>query len=587
MLPLVSPPAMQPYALVRRVSFKSVVIMEQRGVLVAIAGRRDGVRVYALEEIKKAIEWRIDVEVRRERDKQRREHVKKRTVDQSIDFSRDSNDKIRKASLSTPPPGEPTSKANLVRKNSQHELPIPPSPPPVPLIPRSATRKARKRVSSPSSSISAIPRQPLEEPPPYAGPSEIVPPPILVGRPSLSLTQRTRGGSISNVLTQAPGIRNSEEHSQSQDDSKADWTNSSDDEAINAVASGPSGIYLDERTSATLSAGSGHPAGSPQLLATTPQAVSVPVINRTTTQTTIRRNRPSNLDLTLTRSTPAPPPEPSPAPTLLSLQQVLTETPSNNTPPNPETPFVEPDEEDEEVDGHISLAQALLESRIPDLPPIGSSRAQEPILITPSSSTPQIPQLLSNSQSSLGRNSGTNNNSKNRRRRWSIMISSPSTETTNEPPATAPAAGARAGVHLSRSNSVRSISSQTLAQRSATEPLPPVPALPPPPLPTATLSNPLVPPASAPSTSRSSRFLPRLINHVFHGRSSDERPALTSSPIEASDGNRWTSSIHHQAPPPKLEYVKLPGTKGALLIKAVETAKKRYAATRKQFCDVI
>jgi hypothetical protein len=28
-------------------------------------------------------------------------------------------------------------------------------------------------------------------------------------------------------------------------------------------------------------------------------------------------------------------------------------------------------------------------------------------------------------------------------------------------------------------------------------------------------------------------------------------------------------------PPPKLEYVKLPGTKGALTIKSVETAKKR------------
>jgi hypothetical protein len=28
-------------------------------------------------------------------------------------------------------------------------------------------------------------------------------------------------------------------------------------------------------------------------------------------------------------------------------------------------------------------------------------------------------------------------------------------------------------------------------------------------------------------------------------------------------------------PPPKLEYVKLPGTKGALMVKAVETAKKR------------
>ena len=32
----------------------------------------------------------------------------------------------------------------------------------------------------------------------------------------------------------------------------------------------------------------------------------------------------------------------------------------------------------------------------------------------------------------------------------------------------------------------------------------------------------------------------------------------------------------HHAPAPKLEYVKLPGTKGSVMIKAVETAKKRY-----------
>ena len=36
--------------------------MEERGVLVAIAGRRVGVRVYALGEVRRAVEWRIDVE---------------------------------------------------------------------------------------------------------------------------------------------------------------------------------------------------------------------------------------------------------------------------------------------------------------------------------------------------------------------------------------------------------------------------------------------------------------------------------------------------------------------------------------------
>ena len=51
--------------------------MEERGALVAIAGRRDGVRVYALEEVRRAVEWRIDVEVRKERDRRRREEMKK------------------------------------------------------------------------------------------------------------------------------------------------------------------------------------------------------------------------------------------------------------------------------------------------------------------------------------------------------------------------------------------------------------------------------------------------------------------------------------------------------------------------------
>ena len=38
------------------------VVMEGRSVLVAVAGRRDGARVYASEELRRAVEWRIDVE---------------------------------------------------------------------------------------------------------------------------------------------------------------------------------------------------------------------------------------------------------------------------------------------------------------------------------------------------------------------------------------------------------------------------------------------------------------------------------------------------------------------------------------------
>jgi len=73
-LPLPGQPVQVPiksYALIRRVSFKSCVVMEERGVLVAIAGRGDGVRVYALEEVRRAVEWRVDVEVRKEMDRWR------------------------------------------------------------------------------------------------------------------------------------------------------------------------------------------------------------------------------------------------------------------------------------------------------------------------------------------------------------------------------------------------------------------------------------------------------------------------------------------------------------------------------------
>ena len=47
--------------------------------------------------------------------------------------------------------------------------------------------------------------------------------------------------------------------------------------------------------------------------------------------------------------------------------------------------------------------------------------------------------------------------------------------------------------------------------------------------------------------------------------------------VEQADGARKSSGTPTAvaAPAPKLEYVKLPGTKGALMIKAVETSKKR------------
>jgi hypothetical protein len=73
--------------------------------------------------------------------------------------------------------------------------------------------------------------------------------------------------------------------------------------------------------------------------------------------------------------------------------------------------------------------------------------------------------------------------------------------------------------------------------------------------------------------SRSSRFIPKIISNAF-SRRSDER-GLPSTAI-AIEADKWLNVPQQQpAAPPKLEYVKLPGTKGALLIKAVETPKKR------------
>jgi hypothetical protein len=520
--PLVSPPAPQPYALVRRVSFKSVLVMEQRGVLVAIAGRRDGVRVYALQEVKKAIEWRIDAEIKREREKHRRETVKKAAV--RLNDSQDFSDKFRKASMSTPPPGESDHvRANLLRKSSHHVLPVPVVPPPAPLIPRSATpRTPRKRKSS------SMQIPPSGRPPPYT-PSESNARP-LQSRPSC-VSLRSPIGNIFN----------SPEESRAQGDRKAEWVESSDDEAIDVVAA--SGSHLDERTSATLA--------SNCALTSTPIVTQAEMSTVRNLTRSLRTRRPSNLDLSLTRPNTIPASEPSPVPTLLSLRQALIQ---------PTTPFMEVDDE-EDVDGHISLAQALIESRIPDLPPIGTRYPQEPILIVPSSvprsaTTDSLSLRTAHGHDSISRSSINSRH----RRRWSIMISSPASETPHDhllPTPTRPLTASSLSDRFARSPSRPSIGSPSTP--------PELPSLP-------SLSD--LPPIQPLRPSRSSRFLPRILN-AFHGRRSDERfPLPIQSTTESGEGLKWTNGTF-QTPPPKLDYVKLPGTKGALLIKAVETAKKR------------
>ena len=83
---------------------------------------------------------------------------------------------------------------------------------------------------------------------------------------------------------------------------------------------------------------------------------------------------------------------------------------------------------------------------------------------------------------------------------------------------------------------------------------------------------------STSTTPTHSRFIPRIISNAFHSRRSEEQPqALIVKTSETADAGRRTAGTPTagQAPPPRLEYVKLPDTKGALMVKSVETAKKR------------
>ncbi|KAG2023310.1 hypothetical protein CC2G_000978 [Coprinopsis cinerea AmutBmut pab1-1] len=583
-LPLSSPPAPQPYALVRRVSFKNVVVMEQRGVLVAIAGRRDGVRVYALEEVKKAIEWRIEVEIKRERDRLRRENVKKSATVRSIDAIdlRELSEKPPRNFLSTPPPGETdTRRPNILRKSSHGSIPVPvPTnvPPQLPLIPRPPVARPRQKPRSSSVQLPPTPpiaaRHPSEDPPPYVqeepASSQAS---LLRPQPSaVSLRARTRGNSITNVLAGRPRSTSREPQS------KVDWAESSEDEAIDIVAAGASGSQaLDERTSATLSA-SRASAGLPPVLA------QPPVVHTRHRSGTLRRNRPSNLDLSLALPAASMQPPPSPAPTLLSLRQALAQSASldgdREGGEEPTDPALGEDDEGDETDGRISLAQALLESRLPELPPLGTTRPQEPILLATTNdrveSPPGSPVGNWNGRNTQGTTDTSPSTSRRRRRRWSVLNinsnegDSPQADAQQipNPPLTAPATE-RSPHRFTRSHSFRSNRSQPAS--ISTTPDPPSSAYPP------SLSSQRTTTPVTNLARSATRYFPRIISNAFHGRRSEERAAL---PAHASDSETTKPSVQssNQAPPPKLEYVKLPGTKNALMIKAVETAKKSFLA---------
>ncbi|KAI1797760.1 hypothetical protein LXA43DRAFT_877491 [Ganoderma leucocontextum] len=611
-LPLVSPPAPQPYALVRRAAFKSVVVMEHRGVLVAIAGRRDGVRVYALEEVRRMVEWRMEVEIRREKEKARREEVKRPITAISLIQTENSEkrESTEKQAVIVPAGVNDKKSVQLGRRSS---VAVPPGQPRPPVI---RTQKSR------TSSTRSAPPEPAGPPPAYSNSPparEHDLPPMSTPAPAPTVAPprtRSRATSVSEVLAGTMSRRhtttNVNGERDPEDDTKGDWA-SSDDEAINVMAAPSGSQLLDERTSAmaAASAATASSTGSTARGDMTRSQTAPSLGSRSN-----RRSRPANLDLSLTRSNTnvIQGPPPSPTPTLLTLQQAL----SIGSNPRDEGSMMSPEfdgdadgEEDEDAEPNpsspttptrerITLAEALFESRLPDIPPAGSRQEQEPIIISSNGNAegdaPASPRT-SESNSTFTRQS-TGDQSNRRRRRWSVLggvFSNPSSQSQAsiptarelpilpppQPPSAPPEMRARRNV-LVRSHSGRV--HQTASNVAATPGRPPRrPSTSPGPNSNgnvtqismdASPSPSLIQPPSAGSSH--SRFLPRILTNALARRSDDVPPIPRTAGVGSDRPMNFPPPPH--APAPKLEYVKLPGTKGAVAVKAVETAKKSFLA---------
>jgi len=262
--------------------------MEHRGVLVAIAGRRDGVRVYALEEVKKAVEWRIDVEVRRERERSRRAESKKAGPGNSSFDQRDSSEKRGKLSLSTPPAAE-------IQQNTKFTL-------------RSISGPATPKKPRPPTIQQLSPFPPAGHPPPYTSVPDNRPPlrnqcsSVSVNiarsrRSSLSLVVVPPVSPLSSSISNAATVT----ASNAPDISKnSDWLEASDDEAIDVLTAGASGSQaLDERTSSI-------PPPRDDDHHHNMSSTTAPLPVRSHAVQSHRRNRPPNLDLNNSRTNAGP-----------------------------------------------------------------------------------------------------------------------------------------------------------------------------------------------------------------------------------------------------------------------------------------
>ena len=580
-LPLVSPPAPAPYALIRRVSFKSVVVMEHRGVLVAISGRRDGVRVYALDEIKKAVEWRLDVEIRREREKLRREEAKRVPPRDSASNDAFSLEKLSLANMdkNSSVRGSPSTATALSSRKGSHR--------------RKAKTPPRTPIQTMFSPPPAIGHSPLGPPPSYMS---VTPPSQPLRQRSTSSFQLARGRStsVSDVLRGTISRRGTgvvEMDNNRDADVKADWMEEShsDDEAINVVAAGASGSQaLDERTSSivpvesTTSNVSGMDGAASRRVR--------PVSTTTLTPTGFRRaRRPSELDLSRVHVDPRPAIPPSPTPTLLTLRQALAASPPTGpahtvnpmSPPLTVSPIPDRDPEDDDENENrtptnepISFAQALLESRLPDLPPPGTRLPQRAILITQShlvatgeEDVPSSPVSL-NSQNSHHRQSNETPSTRRRRRRWSVL-GGILPGATGQPDVQLPTTplpwesqDSRTREHPDQQPPSSSIPISPAQSRSSDVAAHPLPV----------------------SAQHHSRFFSRILGNPFSHRRSEDGVVPVQYMEHAEGAVRKQGLTPPPAPAPKLEYVKLPGTKGSIMIKAVETRKKRQVIPFVQHC---
>ncbi|KIO24895.1 hypothetical protein M407DRAFT_8709 [Tulasnella calospora MUT 4182] len=656
-MPLNGSLAPQPYALIRRVAFKSVLVMEERGVLVAIAGRREGVRVYSLDEVRKAVEWRIHAEVEKERERYEGmggewEHVQKAffgsawpaQLEDGKEDSPISAGLPSKLSIDSPHEGPPlrgvstpfvpTSPAQPAQEAAPSPRPrrssLPPSPPPpyVSLSPTASTSEQSPGQTSNSTATPTAPSQPTTQASPFnKSPDNLAVPEEAAG-PS-----RTRNPSISTLSpptpahTIVPPTTNDEEEQANEkgkgvdrtggpladDEKELERTVDSDDEALDPVAAGPS-----PRASTSLSL-SGVEDGTPdsptevgedfisfaQALAES-RLPSVPPLSA-------GQNRSSTVPLVVKPAVPAS--------SIISALAASRNSMSSSqldfnaiarlgNPPIPTPPPVPPVPNE--------TPQAAKKRRRFSMVPFnkasgGNNKNNRSSVMPLAAASASTPNLMEPGPSSAQANGGFS----------PPAVPTPFSRLAEPlPPPSAPASVGRSqsnsslvpGDGASSSGPVRrSLMPGTTVDRifsSQTAPSSPMKTSRSATSFHSTGSGNTNSAASPPSPRGSRRFLPKLFTGFkkhhearnskdSNGRQRSEAEkrlgvggsasaAAMSAPMLGNPGPTVptgrvndATAMHMtivQAPPPKLEYVKLPGTKGAIAIKAVETAKKSFLA---------